>query len=812
MKLGYLVLILFLTIELPAQQFALKGKVYEKNSLQNGLAYANIRISGTLSGTSATIDGLYELRLAKGNYKLIVSNIGYITDTIAVSLNSNENINISLTPVPVNLPEVTVFPGENPALEIIRRVIEVKSERDRKINTYVFKAFTKGIAKTTQELSASGNRVGVGIGSGNDTSKLKITGIIENESKGYFRKPNEYKDEIIARKQSANTPSAINIFTGGRLLQNFYTDDIRFLNRPLLSPIANDAIDYYDYFIEDTLALDKRSVFKIKFEPLRKIDPGFVGTIYVSDKTYNLVKLEVSLNGPANPGKIFDKISILQQFTEFDNNIVMPIDYRIAAEGNPLGLMKFGFELNTIFYDYQINSPIENDIFDMTIIKVNSDADKKDSLYWKTTQTIPATKEELEAYARLDSISANPKSFLQRFSFISSSLSINDHVSITGPLSLYSFNRVEGHTLNFGASATQLFDKRSNLKLDLSYGFNDKKFKTEFTGNYYLGNYRTTNLSFSAFNKLTDLFSETMRYSRLTSSLVSLLGKYDFRDYYYTKGFSTGIWSQVFPVLSLGVGYLNRTDNSANVNTDFSIFNTKKTFNSVQPVYETRINALTGSFQLDFRKFIEDGYFKRKFSQGDALFIFSGNFTLSNSSLLKSSMDFQLYRLSLLGFMPTLGAARTSISLTGSFSTGKVPFQMMNALPGNINATSQSNTFRTLRTGEVFGDRSFVLSINNDLGDELFRMLHLNFLIDWQVNMGIFFNAAIIETKNESKSILPFINRYGIGQNPIEFRKPFAEVGFSVGQSLFPFKLEFTWKLNYFGINNFVFGINTPIL
>lgn len=810
--LNIFLFLLIASIQVFSQQFVLKGKVYDKNSFQQGLAYANIRIAGTLSGTSATNEGFYELRLAKGNYQLIVSNIGYTTDTVSVNLNNNETINIGLTPVPVNLPEVTVLPGENPALEIIRRAITSKNKRYEKINSYVFKAYTKGIVKTTQDLSASGTNVGVGIGGGKDTSKLKITGIIENESKGYFRKPNEYKDEIIARKQSANTPSAINIFTGGRLLQNFYTDDIRFLNRHLLSPIANDAIDYYDYIIEDTLALDKKSLFKIRFEPLRKIDPGFAGTIYIADKTYNLVKLEVGLNASANPGKIFDKINILQQFTEFENNVVMPIDYRISVEGNPLGLVKFGFELNTIFYDYQINSPLGEDVFDMTIVKVTSDADKKDSLYWKSTQTIPNTEDELEAYARIDSIESKPKKFWDRFSLFSPAINIEDNITITGPLSLYSFNRAEGHTLNFGINAIQQFDKRSGLRLDLSYGFDDQKFKGEFAANYYLGRYRTSNLTFRAFNKLTDLFSEAVRYSKSTSSLVSLIGKYDFRDYYYTKGFSAGFWSQVFPVLSLGFGYLDRTDNSAYVTTDFSIFNRDKTYNSVQPIYDTRIKAITTNFQLDFRKFIEDGYFRRKINQGGANFTFGGNFTFSNSSFLKSSLDFQLYRINLGGYIPTFGAARTSFNLAGFFSNGKVPFQMMYALPGNISGASQSNSFRTLRTDEVFGDKALVLSIDNELGDELFRLLRLDFLIDWQMNVSVFLNAAIVETKNESKSILPFINRYGISRNPIEFNKPFAEAGFAIGQALFPFKLEFTWKLNYFGTNNFVFGLNIPIL
>jgi hypothetical protein len=43
-------------------------------------------------------------------------------------------------------------------------------------------------------------------------------------------------------------------------------------------------------------------------------------------------------------------------------------------------------------------------------------------------------------------------------------------------------------------------------------------------------------------------------------------------DYYYSKGFSFRLSGEVFPVLSLSAGYLNRTDNNASSNSDFSFF------------------------------------------------------------------------------------------------------------------------------------------------------------------------------------------------------------------------------------------------
>jgi hypothetical protein len=161
------------------------------------------------------------------NCKAALINLLLLTlDIIRIQsrLNSHQNleqINFRLLKSRIDLPEIVVRPGENPALEIIRKAIEKKKERNEKLNQYEFEAYTKGIIRTTEDISAGRSSVSLGIG-GSDTTELKITGILENHSKGYFSKPNQYKEIILARKQSANFPPTLNTLTGGRLIQNFY--------------------------------------------------------------------------------------------------------------------------------------------------------------------------------------------------------------------------------------------------------------------------------------------------------------------------------------------------------------------------------------------------------------------------------------------------------------------------------------------------------------------------------------------------------------------------------------------------------------
>lgn len=795
-------LIFFICSITIAQQFSVKGNISD-GATGESLSFANIRIGGTTIGTAANLEGNFEIKLKPGNYSVITSFIGYKSDTVRIQLDNNKSISVMLEPIPVKLPEVTVLPGENPANEIIRRAIAAKIKREKKINSYIFKAYTKGLVKTTKDITTTDRSVGVSIGT-KDTGALKITGIIENESKGYFKKPDNYKDEIIARKQSANTPSTINILTGGRLLQNFYTNDIQFFNRPLVGPISDDALEYYYYIIEDTLAMDDKNVFQVFFEPIDKADPGFYGKLFIADGSFDLIKLDVNLNKAANPGGLFSVINIFQQFIPFDNNIVMPIDYRVFVEGNFLGIAKFGFELNTVFYNYEINSQIDDDYFDMVIIKVMPDADKKDSTFWRSTQTIPNTLAEVDAYRRIDSLESIPRNFWDDFSILSSTIYLSDHYSISGPLSLYSFKHITGHTLNFGITVTNELDRRLNLNTNISYGFSDKKFQTDLYASYFLGDYRTTTLSLRAYNKLTDLFGESVRYDKMTSTLTSIFGKYDFRDYYYTKGFEAKITGEIFPVLRGGIGFINRTDNNAYSNSNFSLLNKSKTYRANKLIYETKINAITAEFTLDFRKYMEDGYYRRRVSFGEANVILSGKALFSDQSALRSSLSFKMYEMNLSGYLPSFKSTLFNFQLKGIYSDGPVPYQMMYSLPGNIESGGKAFSFRTLNIGEEFGDIGVVLMTQYNWNDELFRLLKIPYLKDWQLVLTTHFSAALLQISDKSKSILPHLFT--------EFKHPFYEIGFGIGQSLFPITLEFTWRLNYRGKNDFVIGLNTFIL
>ncbi|NOX66332.1 MAG: carboxypeptidase-like regulatory domain-containing protein [Chlorobi bacterium] len=801
-----IIFFVFLQLALYGQGYTITGTITDREN-KRPLSFANIRVDSSNIGTSANIDGTYVLKLKKGNYKLIASYIGYKSDTINLSVNMDIPINFKLLRTSIKLGEVTVLPSENPALEIIKRAIKTKNIRNKKLNSYEFNAYTKGIIKTTSDISTSDNSVGMGLAI-KDTADLKITGLFENESKGYFKKPDNYKEEITAQKQSANFPSSINLLTGGRMIQNFYSDDIEFFGRPILSPIADNALDFYYYRILDTIAYNNTPVFKIHFEPDDKSDPGFYGTLFITDSTFNLIKVDVNLNDAANPGGIFKRVNVIQQYLAYDENIYMPIDYRLFVKGNVLGMAKFGFEVNSVLYDYKINNKIDDNFFDMVVLKVMPEADKKDSTFWKLNQKIPNTLEEVEAYKRIDSVEALPRTFWNRFSWFSTKVWISDDFYTNGTLNLYHYNKVEGSALNLDLYYNDSYNKRFSTSLEADYGFSDKKFKWDFNGEYLLGEYRTTKVSLNVYDRLGILFKESDEYGNLISTLTSLFGHYDFRNYFYSKGVDFKLSGAVFPILDLGVGFTNRTDKNAKVNTEYSFFAKDKMFSPNTVIYEGKIVAVSGTFKLDFRKFIENGYFRRRTSLGKSYFTLDGEVVISNKSKMTSNLDFQIYKLNFWAHINSFRSTSFEIYAKGIHSNGPIPYQLMTALPGNITALGKDFTFRTVGIASYIGDRVYTITTQYRFNDEIFKMLKIPFLKDASLKLDAYFNVAWLSTSDESKKL-----NYKSYDNIFpEFIEPLYEIGFGIGHVLLPIKLEFTWRLNHKEGNSFVIAINSVAL
>jgi len=81
---------------LSARNNKLEGSVFDKLTGKN-LEFAIIRLSNSVNGTSSNTEGCFEINLSPGKNTLIISDIGYNSDTILIDLQSSPpKINIYL--------------------------------------------------------------------------------------------------------------------------------------------------------------------------------------------------------------------------------------------------------------------------------------------------------------------------------------------------------------------------------------------------------------------------------------------------------------------------------------------------------------------------------------------------------------------------------------------------------------------------------------------------------------------------------------------------------------------------------------------
>lgn len=98
------------------------------------LPYANVQLAGTPLGTTSNLNGEFLLRISSFPAKVVVSFVGYQTDTMMVERgDTNTVLNISLNKIDIILPEVTVSASDTFAVALVKRTYENISDNEDKI-------------------------------------------------------------------------------------------------------------------------------------------------------------------------------------------------------------------------------------------------------------------------------------------------------------------------------------------------------------------------------------------------------------------------------------------------------------------------------------------------------------------------------------------------------------------------------------------------------------------------------------------------------------------------------------------------------
>jgi hypothetical protein len=593
MKFPFLfALFLLLTAHLFAQDITLTGKITD--GAGNAVPFATVYIRNTTKGTSANSDGSYTLNLKTGQYDVQYRAMGYKQESRKIDLKENKTINITLKAEDYQIKEVTIRAGaEDPAYAIIRRAIKKRKTYLNEVNAYTTEVYIKGMQKL---LAAPKKFLGIDMQkiaheNGLDSNRTGIIYLSESQSKYSFIRPDKVHEEIISSKFSGSN-RAFTFNRASDMQVNFYENLLTWdglSNRPLISPIADNALSYYKYKYIGLAVENGETVNKIQVIPRNEHDPCFSGYIYIIEDSWRLQSLGLYITKKSNI-RFVDTLKVDQQFIPVTGNVWMPASLKFEFNGGFFGF-KFGGYYISLYKDYDIDPKLDRSQF-AEVLRITKGVNKKDSAYWAQQRPIPLTDEEKTDYQKKAILAAKRESkpYLDSLDKVNNKFSAgkfllggyshrnrydHEYYNFNSLISSIAYNTVEGFTLGYGGSFTKQIDSANNRYLRIygkvRYGFSNKLFNATGGVTMPLG---STTLNLSGGSDVIDLNNrETV--TSFVNSAYTLLNRQNFEKLYQKQYASATLSKRIYGgwQASAGAEWANRKYLSNT--TDYSFFHPK---------------------------------------------------------------------------------------------------------------------------------------------------------------------------------------------------------------------------------------------
>jgi hypothetical protein len=573
---------------LQAQQHV-TGKITDSSG--ELIPFASIYIKNTSKGVSANVDGSYKLSVDKGPVTLIFKAIGFKTKERALNVVGDMVVNQVLETELYTLDNVVIRPNaEDPAFEIIRQAIRHRKKHLNEVEGFTSHVYIKGLQKL---VGAPKKFLGRDIQKtlDLDTNRKGIIYLSESTSIFSFKQPNQIREEMVSSKVSGRN----NSFSWNKasdLAINFYNnlmlEGSGLSSRSFVSPIAENALFYYNYKLLGTTEENGITINKIEVLPRRKNDPVFRGIIYIADKSWRLVGNNLYLTKDAGIN-ILDTLNIGQQFIKVEN-VYLPSSSKLEFNGKALGFKFEGYFIG-IYSNYDIHPKFPKNYFTAELLKVNKSVNKKDSLFWMNNRPIPLTEEEKFDYKRKDSIAKlkTSKHYLDSIERESNTFGLGK-LFLTGyslnkryeKKSIYFdpiirsifYNTVEGLAMKYGVTfRKRLEDQKSYMiRPEARYGFSNHIFTANLTGNYIYDPLKRASIGASFGTDIADL-NRYGTMSLLSNTINSLLFERNLPKFYKKEFVNISSSRELADGLQADLS-VNYSKNSTLVNTsDYKIRN-----------------------------------------------------------------------------------------------------------------------------------------------------------------------------------------------------------------------------------------------
>ncbi len=822
------------------QSFQLSGRVIDDDT-EEGLPFCNVYFLGTTTGVSTDIDGYYVFNLdEKPSDTLKITAIGYEDRAKYIGDEVEQSYTFRMKAAGLDLVEVVVLAGENPANDIVRGIIKNKPKNNiANRETYQCETYQK-LEMDLDNIDRLENRkilkqfdfVFDNIDTTSDVKPFLPAFITETLYDVYHVKGSPLKEIPKAIKVSGvENQTIVDLLNTFQEKFNVYDNWLRILEKQFVSPFADNGLRYYEYYIQDTMMIDGQRSIKLKFKPKRKQENTFYGHFWVADSLYAVQRVNMRMSPDVNINLVH-RIIIYQEFGITNDSIFVPVKEKgiidFAAIKNAPGII--GRRTNT-YRKYQFDIPKLDSIYKEKDPEAYYMPDlKKDDEFWEEARHEKLEENELKIYDMVDSIQNVP--IFKTYSKIIQTVGTGWYV--TGPVewgnlyTIYSSNAIQGQRLRLDLGTSNKLSKKLRVWGYGAYGFKDKKFRYggNFQWNIRKGVKRTilggshkndvsyTNNSSEDFGDgdiFTSLYRRNLQERIISETTLSPSGDTIVNNFLVSAERMLRVnESKIFIEHDWKKGWSNRL---TFLYRDMDPFGGKNLhsrgqWNGFDFKYNpdlqdpTRIDTTVQAAEIilntryAFGERVLQGEFE-EISLGSKFPIVTLQLAAGISGILGSKHNYQKVVLGIEHYFYLNPIGWTEYEFKAGKVFGTLPYLLLETHPGNETFFYSEKAFNTMSRFEFVSDAYASLYVQHHFDGFLFnkipflRKLDLRLVTDFK---------AVIGTLSDDNKAVNFIDHPDpnqrvdiISPSPI----PYMEAGVGIENILKLLRLEGIWRLNY---------------
>lgn len=850
------------SVQVAVAQRMLSGTVVDSKTGEK-LPFVNI-VYTSGGGTQTDIDGRFRLPFKSGRVRLSI--IGYETKTVRVTA-PQDSLVFRIDPMENVLGSAVVVGKKskysrknNPAVELMRKVIAAKKQSDLHVHDYFsidkYSKITFAFNEVTDKIFEDGKFkrfpfLKEHVEVCNETGKLILPiSVDETVTREIFRRePRTEKNIILGQRTTGvnellNTGDIMNTMLKDCFTDvDIYKDEVRLLQYPFTSPVAtNTAIGFYRYFIVDTLMVNTVDrCIRVDFTPNNPQDFGFSGSLYIMDDgTYRLRKADMGIPVRSDVNFV-ESMRIIQEFTQLPSGEqVLTKDDMIVQLKIAKFLNKFQVKRTTEYSNFAF-APIPDKTFRFkgeTLTDANAKMQGLD--FWEKHRSEQLTKSEdsmdllikrLEQVKGFKPVLWIAKAFIENFVETSVDPKHPSKVDIGPVNTMLTQNFVDGFRMRVSAQTTANFNKHLFLKGYMAYGFKDQKWKGmgevtySFNPKAYLPReFPVNNLTF---NYTRDVMSPSDKFMPTDKDNVFTSFKWttvDHMMYYETYRL---LWDREW---ANGLRYTIQARTSKDTPTAALFYQSLKTNagaalpTNAPTTFVPYIRTYDLSMNLRFQPGVTWVNTKqRRIAANNDAPIFELSHQTGAYSLGGNGFDhpYNLTEASIYKRFWLASWGKMDVFVKGGAQWNKVPFPLLIMPAANLSYIMEDNTFNLIDNMEFLNDRYASLMFSWDMNGKILNRIPLIRKLKWREYFGCNVLWGTLTNKNnpflaqnaQSDQLLYFPGHFAADgsydclSKVMDKKKPYVEVVAGIHNIFKIFHIEYVRRLTYVGPDTQKWGV-----